>query len=105
MDFFAKVVTDAARRSPFHPVCDYLDGLQWDGVPRLDGWLPTYGGAPATHYTRAVGALMLVAAARRVRPPGVKFDEMLVDRKSVVEGKRVSVGVVVGGRRCMKKKN
>src|SRR3546814_7845055 len=36
-DFFVKVVTDAARRSPFHPVCDYLDGLQWDGVPRLDG--------------------------------------------------------------------
>src|SRR3546814_19467742 len=36
-DLFVKVVTDAARRSPFHPVCDYLAGLHWDGVPRLAG--------------------------------------------------------------------
>ena len=77
-EFFVKVVADTARRSPFHPVCEYLDSLKWDGGARLDGWLSDYGGAPDTPYTRAVGALMLVAAVRRVRQPGVKFDEMLV---------------------------
>ncbi|HKX80110.1 MAG TPA: VapE domain-containing protein [Novosphingobium sp.] len=77
-DFFVRVVVDTARRSAFHPVRDFLDGLVWDGVPRIDGWLSAYGGADDTPYSRAVGSLMLVAAVRRVRQPGVKFDEMLV---------------------------
>lgn len=62
----------------FHPVCDYLDGLEWDGTPRLDTWLTTFGQAEDTPYTRAVGALTLLAAVRRVRQPGCKFDEMPV---------------------------
>jgi hypothetical protein len=62
----------------FHPVRDYLDELRWDGVPRIDRWLTTYGGADDSEYVRAVGALMLTAAVRRVRQPGCKFDEMLV---------------------------
>src|SRR5262249_47316632 len=62
----------------FHPVCDYLDGLKWDGTPRIDSWLIKYGGANDTPYTRAIGALVLMAAVRRVRKPGCKFDETLV---------------------------
>jgi hypothetical protein len=77
-DWFFTVVEDTARRNKFHPVRDYLNGLQWDGTPRLDSWLVKYGEAEDNEYTRAVGALMLVAAVRRVRKPGCKFDEMLV---------------------------
>lgn len=77
-EFFWAVVPDAARRFAFHPVREYLAGLVWDGVQRLDGWLPAYGHAEDTPYVRAVGALVLVAAVRRVRHPGAKFDEMLV---------------------------
>jgi predicted P-loop ATPase len=72
------VLTDTAQLNSFHPVLDYLDGLEWDGVERIDTWLTTYGGAQSNEYVRAVGALMLVAAVRRVRQPGCKFDEMLV---------------------------
>ena len=46
--------------------------------PRVDQWLVTYAGAEDSNYTRAVGALVLIAAVRRVRQPGCKFDEMLV---------------------------
>lgn len=77
-DFFQDVVTDAARAAPFHPVRDYLDALAWDREPRIDRWLTTYGGAEDSKYTRAVGELVLIAAVRRVRKPGCKFDEMLV---------------------------
>src|SRR5262245_44099697 len=77
-EMFYDIVGDAARLNGFHPVCDYLDGLKWDGVKRLDNWLTTYGDAESTKYTQAVGALMLIAAVRRVRQPGCKFDEMLV---------------------------
>src|SRR6185312_1454670 len=76
--FFYTVVQDLARRQPFHPVCDYLDGLTWDRVHRLDDWLIKYGGAEASEYSRAVGAHVLIAAVRRVRRPGTKFDEMLI---------------------------
>ncbi len=74
--FFGVVVDHIARQSPFHPVVDYLDGLKWDGVPRLDRWLVTYGGAEDSEYVRAVGRLTLLAAVRRVRSPGCKFDEL-----------------------------
>jgi hypothetical protein len=75
---FYDVVTDAARRNAFHPVCEYLAGLTWDGVKRVDTWLIKYAGAEDNQYTRAVGALLLVAAVRRVRKPGCKFDELPV---------------------------
>jgi hypothetical protein len=78
IEFFQIVVADLARRDTFHPVRDYLDGLTWDRTPRLDTWLTTYGGADDTAYTRAVGALFLLAAVRRVRAPGCKFDELLI---------------------------
>jgi predicted P-loop ATPase len=77
-DLLRTVVSDVARLNGFHPVRDYLDGLRWDGVKRIDRWLVDYGGAEDTEYSHAVSALMLVAAVRRVRRPGCKFDEMVV---------------------------
>src|SRR5207247_633138 len=72
------VLVTSAERSPVHPVRRYLDQLAWDGTSRLDAWLTTYAGAPSTPYVSAVGALPLIAAVRRVRHPGCKFDELLV---------------------------
>ena len=76
--FFEHVVADFAHHHSYHPVRDYLDGLVWDGVPRIDTWLIDCGGAEDTEFNRAVGGLVLKAAVRRIRRPGVKFDEMLV---------------------------
>lgn len=67
-----------ARERSFHPVRDYLDGLEWDGVPRLDTWLSTYAGVVDSPLARAVARIVLVAACRRVRQPGCKFDEILI---------------------------
>lgn len=73
------VVDDRARARSFHPVRDYLDSLpEWDGANRLDTWLIRLTGAADTPFVRAVSRLILVAAVRRIRSPGCKFDEMLV---------------------------
>jgi predicted P-loop ATPase len=76
--YFYDVLTNAALANTFHPVLDYLDNLEWDGLPRIDKWLTVFGGAKDTPYTNIVGRLMLLAAVRRLRQPGCKFDEMMV---------------------------
>ena len=82
-DLLYTVILDTARLNGFHPVREYLDGLKWDGVKRLDTWLIHYAGSPNTEYTRAVGSLLLIAAVRRVRQPGCKFDELVTFEDSV----------------------
>ena len=77
-ELFDAVVKDIGWKNSYHPVRDYLDGLTWDGLKRLDSWLENYAGAEATDYVRAVTALVLIAAVRRVRSPGCKFDELLI---------------------------
>lgn len=77
------VMTTVARRNSYHPVKQYLDPLSWDGTPRLDDWLVRGCGADDrdpkyAEYVRACGRLILIAAVRRVRSPGSKFDQMLV---------------------------
>ncbi|WEQ51550.1 virulence-associated E family protein [Komagataeibacter oboediens] len=57
-----------------HPVREWLDGLRWDGVPRLDTWLHSALGCTPDAYHGAVGTRFLCAAVRRVRQPGCKFD-------------------------------
>jgi hypothetical protein len=76
-ELFWDLVEDEARLRPFHPVKDYFNSLKWDGIERLDTWLTRYGGVEDSEYTRAVGALPLIAAVRRVNQPGAEFQEIL----------------------------
>lgn len=80
----------------FDPVLDYLDGLQWDGQPRLDRWLATYMGAADTELNRAVSRLSLIAAVRRVRAPGTKFDQIIVLEGHQGQGKSEAVEILAG---------
>ncbi|MCC6678890.1 MAG: hypothetical protein IT436_17325 [Phycisphaerales bacterium] len=77
-DYFHDVVSDYAASNRRHPVREYLDSLTWDGTARVDRWLIDYAGVADTPYARAVGRLPLIAAVRRIRNPGAKFDEMPV---------------------------
>ncbi|GGE55799.1 VapE domain-containing protein [Actibacterium pelagium] len=76
-----------AHENTYHPVIDYLDGLEWDGVPRIDQWLATYTSAADNELNREFGSKFLVAAVRRIKQPGVKFDTMLVLEGSQGAGK------------------
>lgn len=77
----APKISDALRlcftHNSFHPVKDYLDPLQWDGVNRLDTLLIDYLGAEDCAYTRAVTRKTLTAAIARIYQPGCKFDYVL----------------------------
>lgn len=93
-DFFADVVGSEARNGGFHPIREYFDSLKWDGKCRVDEWLINYAGADPSSYVRAVGALVLVAAVRRVRSPGSKFDEMLILEGEQGTGKSTALKIM-----------
>jgi predicted P-loop ATPase len=67
-----------AKDRSFHPIRSYLASLRWDGVERLDCWLPAYLGVEDTMYARAVGARWLISAVARIYRPGVKADCCLI---------------------------
>jgi hypothetical protein len=71
----------------FHPVREYLDGLKWDRKKRLHKLLPHYLNADDTPLNRAMGKAWMVAAVRRVRQPGCKFDAVLTLRGPQGSGK------------------
>jgi predicted P-loop ATPase len=85
MDFFA-------RKRAYHPICDYLNGLKWDGVERLDTWLIVHANATARDLTRdpnrnpvyysaylaAVGSKFFISGIARARRPGCQVDTTIV---------------------------
>jgi len=89
--YFTAVIENLARKASFHPVRDYLNRLEWDGVPRIDEWLHAYLGAEDSKLNSAYGRLHLIAAVRRVRRPGVKHDTILVLQGPQGKGKSSAI--------------
>jgi predicted P-loop ATPase len=87
----------ACEANQFDPVLDYLAGLRWDGVPRLDRWLTTYMGAPDTPLNRAAGRAFLIAMVRRARDPGSKFDLIITFEGVEGTGKSKALQILAGG--------
>lgn len=85
-----------ALENSFHPIRDYLSGLEWDGKQRLDTFLIDYLGAEDTPLNRAIGRIVLIAAVRRVRQPGCKFDEILVLEGKQGTGKSTALAILAG---------
>ncbi|MCM3041693.1 virulence-associated E family protein [Paenibacillus motobuensis] len=69
-------LTLVSHKHRFNDVQRYLEGLQWDGIPRLDTLLTDYLGAEDSVYTRAVARKSFTAAVARAMVPGFKYDYM-----------------------------
>ena len=73
----------AAVKNSFHPVRDWLSGLEWDGVKRAETLFIDFLGCADNAYTRAACRKMLSAAVARVFRPGTKYDNVVI-----LEGKQ-----------------
>lgn len=71
-------IESVANKNRFHPIKRYLDGLEWDMTPRIDGFLQKYMGASNTVFVKEAFRKMLVAAVARIYEPGTKFDTALI---------------------------
>lgn len=66
------------QQTATHTVRTYLDGLTWDGVPRVDKVFIDYLGAEDTEYTRKVARLLFCSGVARIYAPGQKYDYLVV---------------------------
>lgn len=69
------LINETAMGRRFNPLQNYLEGLTWDGVERMETSLP---GVRPTPFTRLAARKALVQAVARALDPGCKADQMLV---------------------------
>lgn len=74
----ADALTATLTRHSYHPIRDYLNGLTWDGTPRLERLVIDYIGAEDNELTRTMTRKHFTAAVARVFEPGCKYDYCLV---------------------------
>ena len=88
-----EVLAHLCQENAINPILDYINNLpKWDGEKRLSNWLMDYCGAEGTAFNRAVGRIVLIAAIKRIRQPGCKFDEMLILEGEQGDGKSNLLG-------------
>lgn len=86
-----------ATENAYHPVREYLEGLEWDGVPRVTKWLETYLNAEGNQrYLRVVGTKTLLAMVARIYNPGCKFDSVLILEGDQGVGKSSTARILAG---------
>jgi len=74
----AEAVQVVAGEHGFHPVKQYLESVEWDGMERLPFWLTVCFGAPDDEYTRAIATRWPISAIARVLRPGCQADHCLL---------------------------
>ncbi len=66
-----------ANENRYHPICDFLNSLQWDGQERIRYGLRHFLGSDVDEYTHEALKLFMLGAIFRAFKPGCKFEVML----------------------------
>ena len=72
-----KALNIVASQNHFHPIKDYLEKLEWDGVSRIGDLLPKYLGVEKSEYETEIMTLLMQAAIHRIYDPGCKYEIMV----------------------------
>ena len=82
----------------FDPILDMLEKAQadWDREKRLDAWVVNYLGCDLTDLNCAIGRKVLIAAVRRARSPGCKFDAITVLEGPEGRNKSTAIRILAG---------
>ena len=74
-----------------NPLINILEGLEWDGKPRVEQFLHDVMKADDTDYIRECSRLIFAGGIHRAYEPGCKFDDMVVLIGSQGSGKSTIV--------------
>ena len=83
-----------AKRDSYHPVREWLEGLEWDGKPRLKVLLFKYLGCEKTALHATMGRKWAMSAVARAMDPGTKVDHTLILTGSQGAGKSTALAVL-----------
>lgn len=75
---FYDAIEAQAYRNPYHPIKNYLEGLEWDGVDRIHTMLQRWLKVEDSVFCQYAQVCWMVAAVRRIYNPGYQFDNILV---------------------------
>ena len=92
----ADALTAVLTRHSYHPIRDYLNGLQWDNIPRLERLIIDYIGAEDNELNRTMTRKHFTAAVTRVFNPGCKYDYCLILTGPEGVGKSTLLGKMGG---------
>lgn len=95
-DLVGQAVIAAAHKRTRNCVKEWLDSLEWDGVSRLEDFLPDCFGAENSEYTRAAGRNFWLSMVARVYRPGCKVDNMTVLEGAQGVGKSSALQIIGG---------
>ena len=73
-----EAVLSVAKNHTYHPVRQYLDGLEWDGIDRISHFFTDLCGTPLDAYHSAAARSLFVSAVARIYQPGCKVDTMVI---------------------------
>lgn len=74
MDRVSDALIIVGDKHKFNPVTDFLEGLEWDGVKRIENLLPDYLGVEKNEYSIESMKIFMMGAIERAYHPGAKFD-------------------------------
>lgn len=86
----------AGAESRWHPVREYLDGLVWDGLARVDTWLTDFLGVKQSDYSRLVGRMFLIGMVARIYRPGCAMRAMPILEGEQFRGKSTAARILGG---------
>ncbi|MEQ1888085.1 MAG: VapE domain-containing protein, partial [Alphaproteobacteria bacterium] len=92
----AQAVQLVALRDRRNCVKDWIGGLEWDGVPRIEHFFPENFGAEDNEYTRAVSRNFWLSMLARIYMPGCKVDNMIV-LEGGQGGRKSTAMEIIGG--------
>ena len=77
-DMLDNAIRQTALNNKYHPICDHLGGLVWDGIARAETLLVDHMGAPDTLSNREMTRKWLLSAVIRIMEPGSEVHSMLI---------------------------
>ncbi|WP_448046330.1 VapE domain-containing protein [Bradyrhizobium liaoningense] len=77
-EFLKDTLLALSHDTQFDPVLERINGLAWDGQPRLASWLSRTCAVPNDAYHQAVGRNVIGGLVKRARTPGAKHDEVMI---------------------------
>ncbi len=98
IDTVANAVIAVAMRNVKNCVRDWIDGLTWDGVPRIDNFFEDeFDAEGPTEYLRAASKNFWLSIVARVYRPGCKVDNVVVlEGLKQGEGKSTALQIIGG---------